>query len=218
MKYKKKKLIPIYIIGAGQLGILVSKIVERQNKYKVIGFIDFDVKKIGKKINGIKVLGNDYYLKKCVNKNKKNIVFAIGDIKKRENVIKIFKKFKINYPKIIDPSALILDKETTIGKGSIISIGARILNHCKIGSFSVVGTSSTILHNTILGNNSVIGGGSTIGASAKIGKNVLIGVGSSVSSGGINIGENSLVSSGSAVLKSVKANSKVIGNPAKIII
>jgi len=45
------------------LGILVSKIVERQNKYKVIGFIDFDVKKIGKKINGIKVLGNDYYLK-----------------------------------------------------------------------------------------------------------------------------------------------------------
>ena len=46
----------------------------------------------------------------------------------------------------------------------------------------------------------------------------MIGVGSSVSSGGINIGENSLVSSGSAVLKSVKANSKVIGNPAKIII
>ena len=55
---KSKKLL---ILGAGQLGLLVSKIIKTK-KFQVIGFIDND-KKRKEKINGIKVLGNDSKLK-----------------------------------------------------------------------------------------------------------------------------------------------------------
>lgn len=62
---KKKKLI---IIGAGQFGILVSRIINKINRFNIIGFVDNDKKKIGKKINKIQVIGTDsrlnFYKKK----------------------------------------------------------------------------------------------------------------------------------------------------------
>ena len=70
----------IIIIGAGQMGELVSNIILRQNKYSILGFIDN--KKIKKKINGYKIIGDDLFLQK--NKNIcKNVVIAVADIKLR---------------------------------------------------------------------------------------------------------------------------------------
>ena len=43
---KSKKLL---ILGAGQLGLLVSKIIKKTKKFQVIGFIDNDKKKERKK-------------------------------------------------------------------------------------------------------------------------------------------------------------------------
>ena len=83
---KKKKLI---IIGAGQFGGLVSRIINKLNNYEILGFIDSDPKK--KIINKIKVLGND----KQLNKYKKKgigLVLAIGDIDKRLKLIKKLKR------------------------------------------------------------------------------------------------------------------------------
>ena len=58
----EKKLKKLIIIGGGQFGILVSKIVQKSKEFNIIGFIDND-EKFGKKINNIKVLGNDKKLK-----------------------------------------------------------------------------------------------------------------------------------------------------------
>ena len=49
----------IIIIGAGQMGELVSNIILRDGKFNILGFID---KKKTKKINGYKILGNDSFL------------------------------------------------------------------------------------------------------------------------------------------------------------
>ena len=56
----RKKII---IIGAGQLGTLLSEILDK-NKYKLCGYIDNDQNKIGKKFCGITVLEmmNIYHL------------------------------------------------------------------------------------------------------------------------------------------------------------
>ena len=80
----------LIIVGAGQLGVLTSKIIKKSYNFQIVGFIDNDPRKKGKKINGIRVIGNDKVLKR--KKEKVSIVIAIGDIKKRIEIQKKFKK------------------------------------------------------------------------------------------------------------------------------
>ena len=88
----------LIIVGAGQLGVLISKIIKKNYNFQIIGFIDNDPQKKGKKINGIRVIGNDKFLKK--KKEKVSIVIAIGDIKKRIEIQKKFKKKIILFLKL----------------------------------------------------------------------------------------------------------------------
>tara|TARA_B110000027_G_scaffold107247_1_gene114079 strand:+ start:421 stop:1059 length:639 start_codon:yes stop_codon:yes gene_type:complete len=203
----------IIIIGAGQMGELVSNIILRQDKYSVLGFLD--KKNSKKKINGYKVLGNDTLLYKKKLKIK-NIVIAVADIKIRFKIYKKLLKLNYKFPNIIDPS-VILDKNVKLKKGIIICMNSVILNKAKINDLTIVGTSVNILHDTKIGKNCVIGGGSVIGANVTCQDNVFIGVGSVFPSKKMTIGENSFISSGSVVLNSVKNKSKIIGNPARVI-
>lgn len=179
-------------------------------------FWDLQIKKKkNKKINGYKILGDDLFLKN--NKNIcKNVVIAVADIKVRFKIFQKLSDLNFNFPNIIDPSAII-DKNVILKKGIIICMNSVILNRAIIDILSIIGTSVNILHDVKIGKNCVIGGGSVIGANIVCKDNVFIGVGSVFPSSKIIIGNNSFVSSGSVVLKSIKNNSKVIGNPARFI-
>ena len=215
VSFKNKTKKNIIIIGAGQLGILVSNILKRQNIFNIIGFIDSDRNKKNKLINNFKVLGSEEYLLK----NKKeiiNLAIAIGDIKKRELTIKklINKNFK--FPTILDPSCNI-EKDVKIGKGTIVSNSSTILNNTELGEFSIIGTAANILHNVKVENNCIIGGGTTIGSNVCIQKNVFVGVGVTFAAKKITVKRNSFICAGSVVFNTVEARSKMIGNPAKLI-
>lgn len=207
----KKKII---IIGAGQLGCVVSNIIDKK-KYKICGFLDNDKLKIGKKINDIQVLGTDQYLFKLSPKNF-NLVLCLGKVKSRINFLKQFSKSLFNFPVIVD-NKFRKFKNVNIGKGSIILNSATILNNTNVGSFCLIGTNSTILHDVKINDNCIIGGGTTIGANVTLKKNVFIGVGSVIASKKITIKENCYICSGSVILEDLPKKSKVIGNPAKII-
>jgi len=211
MKNKKN----IIIMGAGQLGVLVSNILKRQNIYNIIGFVDSEKRKKNKLVNNLKVLGGDEFLLRNKIKNL-NIAIAIGDIKKREKIIKSFKDKNFDFPTIIDPSCNI-EKNVKIGKGTIVSTSTTILNNTKLNEFSIIGTAVNILHNVSIENNCIIGGGTTVGSNVHIYKNVFVGVGVTFASKKINIQKNSFVCSGSVVFNSLKEGSKVIGNPARLI-
>ena len=77
-------------------------------------------------------------------------------------------------------------------------------------------TNANILHDVKIEDNCLIGGGTTIGANVTL-KNIFVGVGAIFASKKITVGDNSFVCSGSVVLNNVPKNSKVIGNPGKII-
>ena len=213
MLNKNKK--NIIIVGAGQLGILISNILIKQKSFNILGFIDNDKKKLNKFINNYKVIGSESYLFK--NKKKYiNLAIAVGDIIKREKIIKKLKNQNFAFPSIVDISCNI-DKGVKLGKGSIISNSTTILNDTKIGEFSLVGTGVNILHNVEIGNNCIIGGGTTIGSNVQIKNKVFVGVGSTFASKKIKVEKNSFICSGSVIFNNVKAGSKMIGNPARAI-
>jgi|TARA_B110000211_G_C14010593_1_gene522941 sugar O-acyltransferase (sialic acid O-acetyltransferase NeuD family) len=212
MMIKQKK--NVYIVGAGQLGVLVSNILKEDKNYKIVGFIDTK-KRIKNKINGIKIFKSEAgFLKN--DKIKKYFFLAIGNISAREKIIKKFNNKNVKFLKLIEKNVK-LGKKTTIGRGSIILNSSIILNNTRIGNFVIVGTSTIILHNVRIGNNCIVGGGSKIGANTNFEKNILVGVGSVFSSNKKKIGENSIICSGTVIHKTIKKNSKLIGNPARYI-
>ena len=65
---RNKKTKKIIIIGAGQLGILVSNIIKRQKLFDITGFIDNDKRKKNKIVNSFKVLRSEDYLLNSIKK------------------------------------------------------------------------------------------------------------------------------------------------------
>ena len=205
-------MVNLFIIGAGQLGQLLYKEIKKNNKYKIVGFVDKYSKK--KSFNGIKIYKNENdFLKK---KKKLNFVLALGNINHRKNIIKKFNKKNFIFPKIILEHCHI-ENIDNVDNGSIIMTHSKILNNTKISKYCLIGTNVNILHDSKIGKNCVIGGNTCIGANTEVGNNVLIGVGAVVSSSKKKIGSDSIICAGSVIHKNVRKNSKVIGNPFRYI-
>jgi exopolysaccharide biosynthesis polyprenyl glycosylphosphotransferase len=70
----------VIIIGAGKAGQTIQKVIKelQPQPYNVIGFVDDDVKKIGRTIQGSKVLGGSHKLDVIINEHAiTDIIFAI---------------------------------------------------------------------------------------------------------------------------------------------
>lgn len=95
-----------------------------------------------------------------------------------------------------------------IGRRLFIDHGMGVV----IGETSVVGDDVTIYQNATLGGT----GKETGKRHPTIGNNVMIGAGAKIL-GNIAIGENCWIGAGSVVLRSVPANSTVVGVPARVV-
>ncbi len=77
----------VLIYGAGESGVLTHGAITTHTKsrYKVVGYIDRDVKKIGKKINGVPVFSRRDLTEKFILKNNIcEIIFSIQNIDSRK--------------------------------------------------------------------------------------------------------------------------------------
>lgn len=72
----------ILIYGAGEAGLITKRTLDRDagTKYKVVGFIDDNVKKAGKKLEGITIHHSDNLEHLLVKGNIKNLIIAIQNI------------------------------------------------------------------------------------------------------------------------------------------
>ena len=77
----------VLIYGAGDSGVITHSAIENhtQSKYKVVGFIDRDIKKIGKNINGVRVFSRKSITASFIDKNNiSEIIFSIQNIDSRK--------------------------------------------------------------------------------------------------------------------------------------
>jgi acetyltransferase-like isoleucine patch superfamily enzyme len=107
----------------------------------------------------------------------------------------------------------------SIGDYVEIGEGVVILNF-SVGSNAKLGNFTSIM-GSMIGQESIIGDFSTTTgyvniANATLGKKVFVGS-HSVVIHGVNVGDNAFICVGSIVIRNVKANTKVFGNPAKKI-
>jgi sugar O-acyltransferase (sialic acid O-acetyltransferase NeuD family) len=207
----------IILFGAGNQAHYTIDIIEKENKYNIIGVID-SVHEIGTFRFGYEVLGRVDDLISIQQKyNIEGGIISIGDNWSRyavyNQIIKLVPNFK--FVNAIHPS-VIIGNTTKLGSGIVAMAGCIFNPLATIGNFTFFATGAQVEHDNVIHDFSSISAGSITGGYVILGKFSAITLGVTVLDR-IEIGENTVVGAGSLVTKSLPDNVLAYGAPAQII-
>ena len=146
--------------------------------------------------------------------SEQEVFICIADNMVRKNIFKKLPNLDYNI-NLIHPNSII-SNTINMGIQTLVCAGVIINPHVKIGNGCIINTGSIIEHECIIGDFSHIAPGAVLSGNVQIGKGSFIGA-SSVVKQGVKIGCNVTVGAGAVVINDILDNTKVVGNPAKII-
>lgn len=219
MKYQKTLIYMenIVIFGASGHGSVVLDCIEKESRYKVVGFID-STKKKGSKQNGYEILGTEYDLPYLIDKyNLFGGIVAIGDNWIRSVVVNKIQRIlpRFNFISTIHPSAVI-GRNVKIGSGVAIMAGVIINTNSRIADHCILNTYSSLDHDGIMQEFSSLAPRACTGGNLYLGKFSSVCLGVQVIER-IRIGEHAVIGAGSLVVKDVDSYTLSYGNPSQII-
>lgn len=203
----------ILLFGGGNQVHYTIDIIEKENKYEIIGIID-SVHPIGFERYGYKVLGRQDNLVNIVDEYKIDAgLITIGDNWSRSIVYNaiINQMPSFEFVNAIHPS-VIIGKNVELGFGIVMMAGVIVNPLSKIGNFTFFATGCQIEHDCIIEDYASVSTGSVIGGYVTIGKYSAITLGVTILDR-LKIGKNSVIGSGSLVLKDIPDNVLAHGNP-----
>jgi acetyltransferase EpsM len=144
-----------------------------------------------------------------------NYILGIGDNNMREKAANLILNKSFQLRNVIDSNALI-SKSANIGLGVFASKGVLVNAFAKIGNFALLNTGCIIEHECEIGIAAHIAPGAVLAGNVKVGNRSYIGA-NSVIKQGIEIGDDVIIGAGSVIIKDVKSNTKLVGNPGRLI-
>lgn len=178
------------------------------------GFIDDNPDLQGKEKIGYKIFSRDI----LINDADAGILAVPGNsenYRNRKFIIDSLTTDTSRFVSMIHPKAVV-SSLASIGHNVLILAGTVITSNARIGNNVCILANSTIHHDSHIENESIIGSNVCIAGHSRIGKNCYIASGTNIINN-IEIGDFTLTGMGSNVIKSLPANVKAVGNPAKII-
>ncbi len=203
----------IVIVGAGGFGREVEWLLNRVNRFNILGYIDDNIIK-GTQITDLNVIGNIDDISKL--DDEINIVIAIGNSITRKKIVEKIKKIKkVKFPNIIDPS-VIIDEKFLKGEGNIICAGTIATVNIKINNFNIINLDCTIGHDVEVKDFVTIYPSVNISGNVILNNCIEIGTGTQIIQGKV-INENSIIGAGSVVIRDIESNVTAVGVPTRIL-
>ena len=140
-------------------------------------------------------------------------VCALGDVNYKKVYIKKVLNKGGDFISLIHPTSII-GNNAKIGVGCIIGAYANISCDTIVGNYVTFSVKAGMGHDSTIGDYTHVGGLTNISGFVSIGKEVTIHPCSNIIPHRV-IGDNSIVGTGSVVIRNVKAGTTVFGNPAK---
>ena len=151
--------------------------------------------------------------------------FAIGI---GENTVrqKVAQRFgdELRFVNLIHPSASFGEGQLNVigtSKGVIVCAGVRLTNNIRVGDFTIFNLNATVGHDVIVEDFVNVSPGANISGNVHISTRCWVGTGAAVNqgTGGLKlfIGADTVIGSGSVVVKDCEPNAVYVGIPAKRI-
>ncbi|MFH6603583.1 acetyltransferase [Maribacter algicola] len=207
----------IVIFGASSHGSVVLDCLEKEGRYRVVGFVD-SFKRKGSFQNGYEILGTEYdlpYL--CDVHNLYGGIIAIGDNFLRKHIADKVKKVApdFNFISTVHPTAL-LGKDIRLGKGVAVLSGAIVNTNSKVGDFCILNTNSVLEHDGVMQAYSSLAPGVYTGGNFRLGNFSAIGLRANIIDN-ITVGEHTVIGAGSLVVKNIGPFVVAYGAPARVV-
>ena len=204
------------VIGTGSQARYIIENLNYNKEYNIVGLVDIEKKEnVGKKRNNIEIK----CILKDINKNfdnkKYEVIVAYGNNVKKKEIVEFLILNNYKFATIINPNSYI-SSYVEIGYGSIINQNVTIMPNTKIGNHVIIHSGSVIGHDNIIEDFINIGPGVNTSGYVKIEEGSYIYTGATIIPK-IKIGKWSIVGAGSVVIRDVKENEVVAGNPARRI-
>lgn len=208
----------LYIIGARGFGREIFELFQEcqnsfQDNIKCVGFLDDKSDALAKYSGYPPVISSveDFI-------PQKNDVFicALGDVLYKRKYTELILNKGGKFINLVHPKSYV-SKKSKLGFGCIICAYTRISCDVIIGNFNTFQPFCVIGHDVRIGNNNHFNTYSFMGGFAQVQNDVTLHTGAIVHPHK-TIGSNSIVGAGAVVLRHVKENSTVYGNPAKKLI
>ena len=211
-----KNKVNIVLVGGGGHCRSCIELIESTQKYTIVGILDLP-EKIGEKVLGYEVIGNDNDYLKYKNLNY-SFVVTTGQIKSSRIRKRIFKKLE----EIEADIATIISPTATVSKHAEIGNGTVVLHHCvinagaRIGDNCIINTASIIEHDVKINSHTHISTNAVVNGDAKVGSNVFVGSNTCISNG-VSVGDEVVIGAGSTVISDIVEVGTYLGTPAKKI-
>jgi sugar O-acyltransferase (sialic acid O-acetyltransferase NeuD family) len=204
------------ILGTGGFGRFMSGYLLESGAYEIVGFTEADKTKIGTKVLGIPVIGDDDVVVQMWKEGKIDCAFlGLGEtnLKLRAKVYTGLFDAGISLPGFVHPAAIIAST-ATIEDGSVILPLAYVGQHARIGRNVFIGCGAGVDHDNVIGDHVYISAGTVLGGSVHIGDRTLLGLNCTVFPA-ITVGADAKVGAGSVVSRDIPANTTVVAAAAR---
>lgn len=167
---------------------------------------------------------DDVILESEVDQNS-DIDFTIGI---GENAVrrKVAQRFadKLRFPTLIHPGASFGKRQRQAieeCQGAVVCAGVRFTNNIRVGHFTLFNLNATISHDVIVEDFVTVSPGACISGNVHLGHGCWIGAGAAINQGSntrkLIVGANTVIGSGSVVVKDCEPDAVYVGIPARRI-
>lgn len=204
----------LIIIGAGNVGAFLAYNLDLfGGSYNLLGFLDDDYQKNGKKIAGYPVLG----LIHTISQYPSGTAVAVGIAAPltRKRIMEEIILLPFEFPSFIARNAWLSNNVNT-GKGVIIYPGVSINYESVLGDFVIINMNCAIGHNASIASYCTLAPGVNLGGSTTLEECVEVGIGACTKQS-IHIDHNSIIGGQAIVIGPVPEESLVVGVPGRVI-
>lgn len=204
----------LLIVGAGGHGKTVAEAAVSSGRWDRIGFVDQAEELQGEHVAGYKVEGKLSDVHRVM-AHYTDLVVAIGDNEARLKLLHEYQTLGFRLPVIIHKLAH-ASPTAQIGDGTVLLAHSYVGTDAWIGMGCILNTGSSADHDNRLEDGVHLSPGARLGGQVKVGTCSWIGIGASVIQG-VQIGRDTVVGAGAAVIRSLPDRVMAAGVPATII-
>ncbi|MHC5111855.1 MAG: acetyltransferase [Planctomycetota bacterium] len=202
------------ILGAGGHGRVVLDVIVNQGRYDVLGFIDSDPRLIGRRVDGVPVLGTPAGLRRVHEEIGVNhAIVAVGDNGARRALADQLESLGFDLISAIHPCAHVA-KNASMGRNVVVAAGATVCAHCQIGDSVILNTGCIVDHESMIGTATHVCPGARLAGRVTVESGAFIGIGATIIQS-LRVGCEAKVGAGAVVINDVEPMTTVVGVPAR---